>query len=46
MLAGTNPDRILEAAKVKVKRRDAWVNPFGDGRSAEKIIDVLMEKKQ
>jgi len=46
MLAGTNPDRILEAAKVMVKRRDAWVNPFGDGRSAEKIIDVLMEKKQ
>jgi len=44
MLAGTNPDRILEAAKVMVKRRDAWVNPFGDGRTAEKIIGVLMEK--
>ena len=44
MLAGTVPDRILEATKLMVKRQRAWVNPFGDGRTAEKIIDVLMEK--
>jgi UDP-N-acetylglucosamine 2-epimerase (non-hydrolysing) len=46
MLAGTDPNRILEAAKLMVKRQRAWVNPFGDGRTAEKIIGVLMEKTQ
>jgi len=45
-LAGTDPNRILEAAKVMVKRQRAWVNPFGDGRTAEKIIGVLTEKTQ
>ncbi len=46
MLAGTDPDRILEAAKVMVKRQKGWVNPFGDGKTAKKIIEVLMEKLQ
>jgi UDP-N-acetylglucosamine 2-epimerase (non-hydrolysing) len=46
ILAGTDPNRILEAAKLMVKRQRAWVNPFGDGRTAEKIIGVLMEKTQ
>ena len=46
MLAGTDPDRILEAAKVMVKRQKGWVNPFGDGKTAKKIIEVLMEKTQ
>ena len=44
LLAGTDPDRILEAAKLMVKRQKGWVNPFGDGNTAEKIIEVLTEK--
>lgn len=46
MLAGTSSGRILEAAKLMVNRRKGWVNPFGDGKTAEKIIEVLMEKLQ
>ena len=46
MLAGSDPDRILEAAKLMVKRQKGWVNPFGDGKTAEKIIEVLIEKLQ
>jgi hypothetical protein len=29
-----------------VKRQRAWVNQFGDGKTTEKIIEVLMEKLQ
>ena len=44
MLAGTMPDRILEAAKVMVNGQKGWINPFGDGKTAQKIIEVLKEK--
>jgi len=46
MLAGTDPERILEAAKLMVEQQKGWVNPFGDGKTAERIIEVLMEKLQ
>lgn len=42
ILAGTNPDKILESAKEVVTKKKNWVNPFGDGKAAEKIIDVLI----
>ena len=44
MLAGTSSDQILEAAKLMVNKQKSWVNPFGEGKTAEKIIEVLMEK--
>ena len=44
MLAGTRPDRILEAAKLMVNGQKGWINPFGDGKTAQKIIEVLKEK--
>ena len=37
-------DQILEAAKLMVNKQKSWVNPFGEGKTAEKIIEVLMEK--
>jgi UDP-N-acetylglucosamine 2-epimerase (non-hydrolysing) len=46
MLAGTDPDRIFEVAKLMVKRQKGWVNPFGDGKTAKKIIEVLTERLQ
>jgi UDP-N-acetylglucosamine 2-epimerase (non-hydrolysing) len=45
MLAGTSPERILEAAKQMVSRKRGWVNPFGDGKTAQKITCVLIENK-
>ena len=44
MLAGTNPDRILETAKTMCRRHKGWLNPFGDGNTGQKIINVLRSK--
>ena len=43
-LAGTDPKRIVEAAQIMIKKRRGWVNPFGDGKSAVRIVEVLRQK--
>jgi UDP-N-acetylglucosamine 2-epimerase (non-hydrolysing) len=40
-LAGADPDVILEAARA-MKDRRGWPNPFGDGKSGERIVDILI----
>jgi UDP-N-acetylglucosamine 2-epimerase (non-hydrolysing) len=40
-LAGTNPERILEAAKISCAHKKSWANPFGDGTAGKKIVDIL-----
>ncbi|HET8625424.1 MAG TPA: UDP-N-acetylglucosamine 2-epimerase (non-hydrolyzing) [Gemmatimonadales bacterium] len=40
-LAGTDPARIVEAACRMIRRPRQWLNPFGDGRSGERIISLL-----
>jgi UDP-N-acetylglucosamine 2-epimerase (non-hydrolysing) len=44
MLAGTSSERILEAAKIMVVKEKGWINPFGDGRTAQKIISILLKQ--
>ena len=40
MLAGTDSEKIVESAgRMLVKSRD-WKNPFGDGKTAERIANV------
>jgi UDP-N-acetylglucosamine 2-epimerase (non-hydrolysing) len=41
VLAGAEPARIVEAARAMIARPRDWPNPFGDGRSGERIIDLL-----
>ena len=41
ILAGTDPNKILQAAKVSCAQKKAWANPFGDGKTASKIINIL-----
>ena len=41
IVAGTSPERILQAAKLMVCKEKGWVNPFGDGKTAQKIINIL-----
>lgn len=41
MLAGTNPDRILETARIMNARNRSWVNPFGDGKTGSRILKIL-----
>jgi UDP-N-acetylglucosamine 2-epimerase (non-hydrolysing) len=44
ILAGTDPDKILEAAKISYTKTKTWTNPFGDGKTGSKIINILMDK--
>jgi len=40
MLAGADPGRILEAAALMVGK-NGWKNPFGDGKTAARIVEIL-----
>ena len=41
ILAGTNPQNILQAAKTILAKPKTWPNPFGDGTTAKQIIQIL-----
>lgn len=41
VLAGTEPDRILDSVKKMFEVTNNWENPFGDGRAGERIVEVL-----
>jgi len=41
VLAGADPGRIVEAARLMASKARDWANPFGDGRSGERIVDLL-----
>jgi len=40
MLAGYKSDRILGCAMEMMDRRKPWVNPFGDGKAGNRIINI------
>jgi UDP-N-acetylglucosamine 2-epimerase (non-hydrolysing) len=42
VVAGTDPERVLEAIEEVQSRERDWANPFGDGTAAEQIIDVAV----
>ncbi|MCK4736641.1 MAG: UDP-N-acetylglucosamine 2-epimerase (non-hydrolyzing) [Methanophagales archaeon] len=41
ILAGSDPDKILECTELMFGKENDLVNPFGDGRAGERIIDIL-----
>jgi UDP-N-acetylglucosamine 2-epimerase (non-hydrolysing) len=41
VLAGTDPDRIEMVARDIDGTEPDWENPFGDGTSAEQIVDII-----
>jgi UDP-N-acetylglucosamine 2-epimerase (non-hydrolysing) len=41
MLAGADPDRIVEAARRMRAAPRGWRNPFGDGHSGMRIVDLI-----
>lgn len=43
VLAGTDPERIVECAEKMLKVIPNGENPFGDGRAAERIVDATLE---
>lgn len=40
-LAGTNPDKILNITKKIDKINKNWTNPFGSGKTSNKIIKII-----
>ena len=42
VLSGTNPERILRCvSKMLNNKKRNWKNPFGNGKSAEKILNIV-----
>lgn len=41
VLAGTNPDKIIECVNLMLNKENNWQNPFGDGTAGKKIIDII-----
>jgi UDP-N-acetylglucosamine 2-epimerase (non-hydrolysing) len=44
ILAGTNPNEIVKKTQQMLKSDRDWRNPFGDGKSGEKIIKILTKE--
>ena len=44
VLAGTEPQNILQKAKLMLNNNKNWVNPFGDGKAGCRIMDILRSK--
>ena len=44
ILAGTDPRKIFEGVKIMINMKKEWINPFGDGKSSEKIINILQKR--
>ena len=42
VLAGANPERIVECSRRMRDRTRDWPNPFGDGQSGRRIVDLLL----
>jgi len=42
VLAGADPERIVSLAREMAGRTRDWPNPFGDGRSGQRIVDLLV----
>lgn len=42
ILAGTDQEQILRCAVIMLKRKKDWNNPFGDGNSGKRIVDILI----
>jgi UDP-N-acetylglucosamine 2-epimerase (non-hydrolysing) len=41
VLAGASPEKILKCSKAMLGKKNNWENPFGDGKAAEKIVDII-----
>jgi UDP-N-acetylglucosamine 2-epimerase (non-hydrolysing) len=40
-LAGADSQMILRTAEIMLKEKRVWQNPFGDGKAAKRIIDII-----
>ena len=43
VLAGADQDKIAESARLMLKKKIVWKNPFGDGKSGERIVEISLK---
>jgi len=41
LVAGTESEKIVAAADEMMKRPGGWANPFGDGHTGERIVEIV-----
>lgn len=41
ILAGSNPEMILEKTMLMLSKERRWSNPFGDGHASARILDII-----
>lgn len=41
LVGTTDPESILSCAKIMMSRKTGWMNPFGDGNSSSRIVDIV-----
>jgi len=44
VLAGAEPDEIVKKVDFMLNKGRGWPNPFGDGKSGKRIVEILREK--
>ena len=44
VLAGTDPEKILECTGSMIEKANEWANPFGDGTAGKRIVALLKER--
>ncbi|AEB10476.1 non-hydrolyzing UDP-N-acetylglucosamine 2-epimerase [Desulfobacca acetoxidans] len=45
IIAGTGSDHVLAAVQQSLSKKKDWLNPYGDGKAAKRIVDVCQGKK-
>ena len=41
ILSGVNPEKVLECVNIMYNKERNWEQPFGDGRTAIKVLDII-----
>jgi len=41
MLSGTEPEFLIECAHRMLEKDKGWINPFGDGKAAQRIVKEI-----
>lgn len=44
-LSGCSSEKILETTKKMLSKKKNWKNPFGDGKAAKRIVNVIKDSK-
>jgi UDP-N-acetylglucosamine 2-epimerase (non-hydrolysing) len=41
ILVGTDPGTIVDGVRTMMERERVWQNPYGDGTTGEKIVEIV-----